>query len=164
MLPLARYWIEQLNLQPHPEGGFFKETYRALGTVTLDDNCTRSYSTGIYFLLLENIFSAFHRIKSDEMWHFYAGDSIHIYWLDTKGQLRIETLGSNFEKNEQFQLVVPAHTWFAARMAQPNTFGLVGCTVAPGFDFQDFEMANRDMLIKKYPAHQRLITELTYPF
>ena len=163
MLSEARYWIEKLELQPHPEGGFYKETYRSAGTTVVgEEGKQRNHSTAIYFLLLEDKFSAFHRIQSDELWHFYAGSPIHIYVIDSQGHLQTIRLGSHPEKGEHFQAVVPANCWFASRMAQPHTYALVGCTVAPGFDFQDFEMAERSTLLGQYPQHAQIITALTY--
>ncbi len=163
MLPQAKYWIEKLHMQPHPEGGFYKETYRSDSTTLVgNDKQERHHSTAIYFLLLEDKFSAFHRIKSDELWHFYAGQPIEIFYFDAQNKLQTIRLGNNPQKGEQFQAVVPAGCWFASRMARPGTYALVGCTVAPGFDFQDFEMAERQALLRQYPQHTQIITELTY--
>lgn len=163
MLPEAKYWTEKLEMHPHPEGGFYKETYRSASTTLMgEENQERHHSTAIYFLLLEDKFSAFHRIKSDELWHFYAGNPIEIFYIDDQDNLQTICLGNNLEKGEKFQAVVPAHCWFASRMAHPNTFALVGCTVAPGFDFQDFEMAKRQTLLRQYPQHAQIITKLTY--
>lgn len=159
MLKEAQYWVDKLGLEPHPEGGFFKETYRSEGKIPGDEK--HNYSTAIYFLLLENNFSAFHRIKQDELWHFYAGSPIDIYILHQSGELVIKRVGSNPENNESFQAMVPAHTWFASCMAKEHTYGLVGCTVAPGFDFDDFELAGRNELISQYPQHQQVIKSLT---
>lgn len=163
MLSEAKYWIEKLELQPHPEGGFYKEAYRS-DSITLvgEEKKKRNHGTAIYFLLLEDKFSAFHRIQSDEIWHFYAGSPIHIYFFDQKGELQTIHLGNNPENGEQLQAVVPANLWFASRMAQPQAYALVGCTVAPGFDFQDFEMAERKALLEEFPQHVQIITELTY--
>uniref|UniRef100_UPI003F718BF3 cupin domain-containing protein n=1 Tax=Dyadobacter sp. TaxID=1914288 RepID=UPI003F718BF3 len=122
----------------------------------------RSVSTGIYFLLDARNFSAFHRIKSDEMWHFYAGDALEIFVIDpTTGKLHIIRLGSDPENGETFQAVVPAGAWFGSRPAAGSSYSLVGCTVAPGFDFHDFEMADRAALQAEYPEFQTLIAELT---
>lgn len=159
MLPPAQYWVDTLQMQPHPEGGFYKETYRSDGVI---QDLQRNYATAIYFLLLEDQFSAFHRIRSDEMWHFYAGDPLNIYVIDQQGHLQVHRLGNAFEQGAQFQFVVPGGCWFASRMAAPHTYALVGCTVAPGFDFRDFEMADRQKLIDIYPQHAEIIRELTY--
>lgn len=146
-------WIEKLGLQQHPEGGFFRETYRA--AVGPDG---KSYSTAIYFLLRSEDFSAFHRIAADEVWHFYAGASLTLYQLTEEG-LTTSILGG--QPGQTLQIVVPARTWFAAKVNEPDTFVLAGCTVAPGFDFADFELATRETLLKTFPAHERIITALT---
>jgi predicted cupin superfamily sugar epimerase len=152
----AAYWREHLQLQPHVEGGFFRETYRS---PAMSGN--RNASTGIYFLLEDGIFSAFHRIASDEMWHFYDGNPLNIYEIDPSGKLTIHKLGLNVPLGEYPQLVITAGNWFASRVAGEQGFTLVGCTVAPGFDFADFEMGSRKMLLETYPEHAALIQELT---
>lgn len=162
MIRSAKYWIDHLKLEAHPEGGFYKETYRSSLQVDLSDfSAERNVSTGIYFLLTGDNFSAFHRIKSDEMWHFYAGDPIHIFVLHPEGQLETIKLGLDLEKGEVPQAVIPANCWFASRVNHKDRYGLVGCTVAPGFDFEDFEMADRTQLIDQFPAHKNLIQQLT---
>jgi predicted cupin superfamily sugar epimerase len=164
----ASYWIEKYNLMPHPEGGYFTETYRADEMICQDAlpvrfGGDRAFSTGIYFLLETPFFSAFHRIKSDEMWHFYAGEPLNIFVIHPhSGELVVIKLGPDPETGAVFQAVVPAGTWFASRPAPGSSYALVGCTVAPGFDFLDFEMGERDVLIKEFPSHAALITELTY--
>ena len=155
-------WIKKLNLIPHPEGGYYKETYRS--SVSEEFNGfegKRNACTSIYFMLTKGNFSAFHKIKSDEMWHFYDGDSISIFVLTVEGEIEEIKLGLNFENGETPQAVVPAGAWFASRVSGVGEFALVGCTVAPGFDFQDFELANRQELLSQYPKHAELITELT---
>lgn len=158
MLPEARQWIDRLNMQPHPEGGYYQETFRSQGTIAALD---RNYSTAIYYLLLEKAFSAFHRIKSDELWHFYAGNTLEVAVLYPNGSLKIHRLGPHWKQGDRFQLAVPANHWFASRMADPTTYALVGCTVSPGFDFRDFEMAERQTLLTEYPQHQQVIHQLT---
>jgi uncharacterized protein len=158
----AHYWIEKLGLQKHPEGGYFCETYRSTGQTHLPNSSEpRSYATAIYFLLTGENFSAFHRIKSDEIWHFYAGSAMEVYFMDAQRQIQTLRLGQNWENNEHFQGLVPANCWFASRVLDSNAYALVGCTVAPGFDFADFELANRQNLIALYPEHQAIITALT---
>lgn len=159
----AEYWIQRLQLQPHPEGGFYKETYRASEKILTAGlpprfNGDRNFSTAIYFLLRRQDRSLFHRIKSDEMWHFYAGSPLSIYMLSEQG-LTVHTLGSGPE--ESFQTVVPANTWFGAMVSKEGDYALCGCTVAPGFDFQDFEFADKTALLKSYPAHEAIINLLT---
>ncbi len=166
MLPSAAYWIRHLQLSPHPEGGFFKETYRSPGQLSLDsedepNHVIRNFSTSIYFLLEYGNFSAFHRIKSDEMWHFYAGNTLEILILEPNQGLYTILLGNDLEKKEQLQAVVPAGHWFAARVLKPESYALVGCTVAPGFDFQDFELARAEDLLSSFPQHETLIRTLT---
>jgi predicted cupin superfamily sugar epimerase len=159
------YFIKHLQLQPHPEGGFFNETYRSKGIIAsqcLPSEFTgnRHYSTAIYFLLQQGDFSAFHRIKSDECWHFYEGGTLLIHIIDEKGNYSCLHLGKNIHEGEVFQFVIPAGSWFASEPSAESEFSLVGCTVAPGFDFADFEMANARTLLKLYPQHQSLIQRL----
>lgn len=155
-------YIRTLELQPHIEGGHYKETYKSgLESGFAGFKGTRSVSTGIYFLLAEGEFSAFHRIKSDEMWHFYDGDPLSIYIITVSGDLMVVKLGLDLAHGQQPQAVVPAGCWFASRVESPGQFALVGCTVAPGFDFQDFEMAKREELVGDYPQHTKIINELT---
>lgn len=150
-------------MQPHPEGGWYKETYRSEGVVSkpLGFDGERSYSTAIYFLLTKDNFSAFHRIKSDEMWHFYDGDGLVIHELRTDGSYIKHQLGLGLEEGEQPQLVIAANSWFASEVKEGGTWCLVGCTVSPGFDFNDFEMANRSQLLEEYPNHSNVISRLT---
>lgn len=149
---------------PHPEGGWYKETYRsseAVASSALPARFAgdRNFSTAILFLLNGKTFSAFHCIKSDEVWHFYAGGCLNVYVINTSGQLRIIKLGNNPERGEEFQAVVEAGSWFASQPEQEDAFSLVGCTVAPGFDFKDFELARRDELITLFPEYRALIAK-----
>jgi predicted cupin superfamily sugar epimerase len=160
------YWVEHLNLVPHPEGGFYKENYRSVEQISTDAlparyGGTRNYSTAIYFLLRSEDKSVFHRIKSDEIWHFYQGETLLIYVLTEKG-LDVLRLGSNLEKGDRLQVVVPANCWFGACVEKSDTFTLAGCTVAPGFDFRDFEMATRDDLKNQFPSQEEIIIKLTH--
>ncbi|MCF0062085.1 cupin domain-containing protein [Dyadobacter chenwenxiniae] len=163
----ASYWIEKYALAPHPEGGYYAETYRAAENVPQQAlpsrfNGDRSFSTGIYFLLETHNFSAFHKIKSDEMWHFYAGEALEIFVIhEEQMEMQVIKLGDDPENGETFQAVVPAGAWFASRPAQGSTYALVGCTVAPGFDFADFEMAERAALQMQFPEFDQIIEELT---
>lgn len=163
----ATYWIEKYQMQAHPEGGYFAETYRSTETIAqsaLPGRFTgdRHLSTAIYFLLESHHFSALHRIQSDEVWHFYAGGALEVFVFDTDGHLEIIRLGSDPDKGEVFQAVVPAGYWFASRPAAGTTYALVGCTVAPGFDFVDFELSTHQTVISTNPAYQTLIQELTH--
>ncbi len=154
------YWMERLRLEPHPEGGYFKEIYRS-GEISKFQSFTgkRNVSTAIYYLLTEGSFSAFHRIRSDECWHFYSGDPVEIYMLSTEGGLSVKVIGNHIDKDDEPFTLVPKLCWFAARSL--GNYSLVGCTVAPGFDFKDFEMAQRDNLLNQYPQHQMIIKSFT---
>ncbi|MFM0514944.1 cupin domain-containing protein [Paraburkholderia sp. RL17-373-BIF-A] len=157
--------IRRLDLKPHPEGGFFCETYRSAERVIRDSDHgaaeTRSASTAIYYLLCDGAHSAWHRLKSDEVWHFYAGEPLNVHVLDETGALVTHKLGDALTHADAvFQAVVPAGLWFAAECADPATFALVGCTVAPGFEFSEFELADVGALKARHPRHAALIERL----
>lgn len=156
----AQTYIRSLQLLPHPEGGYYRETYRSASTLATA-NGERNVSTGIYFLLEAGNFSAFHRIRSDEMWHFYAGDVLEVIEIDAAGKLTVTAVGNTVEHGAVFQYVVKAGNWFASRVKAGGAFSLVGCTVAPGFDFADFEMPSRETLLHLFPQHAEMITALT---
>lgn len=161
----AKELIDRYSLLPHPEGGWYKESYKCKENIVaeaLPDRFggSRSFSTAIYFLLEQGNFSAFHRIKSDECWHFYAGGTLLIYVLHDNGELETIRLGNNIDEEQTFQYVVPANSWFASIPATHSDFSFVGCTVSPGFDFNDFEMANANELIEAFPQHQEIIYAL----
>jgi predicted cupin superfamily sugar epimerase len=161
----AKSLIEKYQLLPHPEGGYFKETYRSeeyIAHQALPSRFTdkRNFSTAIYFLLEQGNFSAFHKIKSDECWHFYAGQTLLVHIITTKGDLQTIHLGNNILAGEVFQFVVPANCWFASEPATNTNFSFVGCTVAPGFDFADFELANAATLTQLFPQHENIIKRL----
>ncbi|GAB3539776.1 cupin domain-containing protein [Spirosoma fluminis] len=153
----ATQYVQALGMQPHPEGGYFAETYRSAEVIPKDAlpgrfTGSRSFGTAIYFLLESHHVSTLHRIQADEIWHFYAGSPLHVYVIDPEGELLVIKLGIDLVKGEVFQAVVPAGCWFGAKPAESGTaqsaaFSLVGCTVAPGFDFADFEMADRSELL-----------------
>ena len=158
--------IDYLNLTPHPEGGYFKETYRSKQSIINSElwegaKGSRNYSTGIYFMLENQQFSAFHKIRQDEMWHFYMGASILIHMINKEGEYKLITIGNKINKGEFFQYVIPANTWFASELKDKKGFSLCGCTVSPGFDFNDFEMPSRKFLIEKFPKQKKIISRLT---
>jgi predicted cupin superfamily sugar epimerase len=162
----AQYWIDTLKLEPHPEGGYYRQTYRSgvvIPGAVLPKTFRgdRSASTAIYFLLQGEDFSALHRIASDEVWHFYAGAALSVYVIDREGRVSEIRLGPHPQSGQVFQAVVAAGCWFGSCLAEPDAYALVGCTVAPGFDFNDFEMANRSLLLARYPQHEKLIGRLT---
>ncbi|WP_242119762.1 cupin domain-containing protein [Aestuariivivens sediminicola] len=158
--------VKQLKLQPHPEGGFYKETYRSEGLITEDnlDNVIegmRHYSTAIYFLLTSDNFSALHRIKQDEIWHFYKGSPLKLHIISPQGVYSMVIIGNHLEEAEVPQYTVAARSWFAAEVLNDNAYTLVGCTVSPGFDFRDFELADKENLCSKFPQHRNIIERLT---
>jgi len=162
----ATLLIDHFSMIAHPEGGYYKETYRS--SEEIHEECLplrfdgeRLFSTAILYLLKGLEFSAFHRIKSDEMWHFYEGTALNIYVIDPAGNFELITLGKNFTYGETFQAVVKAGNWFAAQPADPEGFCFVGCTVAPGFDFKDLELAGRESMIFEFPQHSAIIQKLT---
>jgi predicted cupin superfamily sugar epimerase len=160
----ADYWIDKLELKKHPEGGFYKETYRSAESILQMGlpprfSGSRSFSTSIYFLLRSGDISAFHRIKSDELWHFHSGSSLSLYVLID--DLKVYRLGDNPDEGESLQVVIPANCWFGAKVNDPDSYTLAGCTVAPGFDFSDFEMAKKETLIKTFPSQRSIIELLT---
>lgn len=155
------YWIKTLGLEDHPEGGYFKETYRSTEIVLNRNGKKRAASTGIYFLITQEAFSAFHKIESDEMWHYHAGDALEVVMIHKNGEVEVLNVGPDIEKGQRLQAVVPAGCWFGSRVVEGGDYSLVGCTVAPGFDFEDFVLANRVELTNEFPQHADLIESLT---
>ena len=156
----ARAVVTALGLAPHPEGGFFRETFRAPLPIDAPQG-PRAASTAIYFLLPAGSFSALHRVRSDEVWHHYDGDPVDIHTMDDDaGQARVVRLGRDLARGDRPQVVVPAGVWQAA-VPVGKRFALCGCTVAPGFEFADFEMPSRAELLRLFPALRELVERLT---
>ncbi|WP_196895007.1 cupin domain-containing protein [Aureivirga marina] len=160
----AQYFIDKFEMLPHPEGGFYKEVYRSEGTIpkeVLGEEFSgdRNYATGIYYLLKSENFSAFHKINQDETWHYYAGSPVIVHTIDKEGNYSQQEVGLEGDGIPQY--VVPAGVWFAATVKNKEDFSFVGCTVAPGFDFDDFQLAEREKLISEYPKLNQIITKLT---
>ncbi len=153
--------IERLNLIRHPEGGFYRETYRAERSITLDDGRIRSAGTAIYYLLKGTDKSHFHRVGSDELWLFHQGEPLEIHMITNEGTIETRVLGNRLDLNEEPQIAIPANVWFAACIKSGEGFSLVSCVVAPGFDFEDFELADKDELIKLYPNLESEIKEFS---
>ena len=158
--------IEKFNLQPHPEGGYFAEVYRSDETVSKNAlperyNSERNFGTSIYFMIDGKNVSNFHRLKSDEFWYFHSGSAIEVHIINEDGSHEVKNLGNNVENDEIPSLLLPKGCWFGARLKNLESFGFVSCAVFPGFDFSDFELAQRDNLLEKFPHHKNIITELT---
>src|SRR3990167_247083 len=144
----AKSIIDKFNLTPHKEGGFYKKTYQSDATINLNNNTIRHINTAIYYLLESDDFSCWHRLKSDEMWHYYCGSDLTIYQINQHGHLTRNLLGNPLKhKNACPQYTVPSNKWFAATVNESNSFSLLGCTVSPGFDDADFEMGERKELL-----------------
>ncbi len=162
----AEYFIDQLKLEPHPEGGYFKEIYRS--SESIESNCLpdryssdRNFGTSIYYLLKDDQKSHLHRLKSDELWYHQYGGTLEIHLISLKGEYKKLLLGSNFENGEQLQIIIPKGNWFGACLNKEKSFTLVGCAVIPGFDFSDFEMGDREALLNVFPQHEGIIKKLT---
>ena len=163
----AQQIVKKFNLTEHPEGGFYKETYRSNGIIKneqLSSNFIgdRNYSTCIYFLLTSEKFSAFHKINQDEIWHFYKGSTLKLHMISPEGSYSFVLIGNNIENDELPQFVVPAGYWFAAEVSKKNSYAFTGCTVAPGFDFKDFVLPKREELTQLFPQHKEIISKLTH--
>jgi predicted cupin superfamily sugar epimerase len=155
----ATDWIHQLNLQPHPEGGYYKEVFRSADYVQrTGSDALRHACTSIYYLLESEDYSGFHRIKSDEIWYFHKGVPLHIHVITATGEHQVLELSD--EPAGSLSLVVPAGLWFAAEIPSKEGYTLVSCAVAPGFEFSEFEMAERAELQKTYPAYAELFDRL----
>jgi len=160
----AKTYIKKLGLKKHPEGGYYKEVYRS-GEIILPEHLpirykkSRAFSTSIYFLMEGKQFSYFHKLQSDELWHFYDGSCVLIYIINPIGELSVKKLGRADEG--ELQLTIEKQNWFAAELEDKKSFALFGCTVSPGFEFDDFARGERDILIKKFPDHKHLIKRLT---
>ena len=157
--------IKLLDLKPHPEGGYYRESYRAQEKIEASAlpkgfNGPRNFATAIYYMLTGDERSKLHRLASDETWHFYTGDPLCVVEIDQQGTVRETILGPDLKAGQKFQHVVPAGTWFGAYLPKGG-FTLVGCTVSPGFDFADFEIAQRDELLRKFPKAGGMIEKLT---
>ena len=164
----AADFIARFHMQRHPEGGYYVETYRADVNVDVERG-VRAASSAILFLVAGSDFSAFHRIESDELWHFHCGAPLEVVSIDASGALSVTKLGNVAEADDVVcQCLVRRHTWFASRLCRSpdgtvsdDAFALVGCTVSPAFDFVDFELAQRHRLLLEYPQHEQIINELT---
>jgi hypothetical protein len=155
----ASYWIDQLNLQPHPEGGYYKEMFRSQQQVSRSGSTDiKQACTSIYYLLEGEDYSGFHRIMSDEVWYFHKGVPLNIHVINTGGNSEVWELSDRPTGN--LSLVVPGGLWFAAEIPSKKGYTLVSCAVAPGFEFSEFEMADGETLCQHYPGHNELFNRL----
>ena len=166
MTRYAQDWIERLGLQAHPDGGYFRETYRSaeiLDEAALPERYRgpRHYQTAIYFLLASGEIFAFHRMQSDELWFFHAGSPVRIHCLYPDGSHETVLLGADPGEGQSLQAAIPRGVWFGAEVTEPASFVLVSCTVAPGFEFMDFELADREALRAAFPDQGELVARLT---
>ena len=158
----AEYWIQHLQLKPHPEGGFYHEGYKSsieisLKSLPIGYKSPHRLATSIYYLLRSEDISRLHRLRSDELWFFHTGSPIKVIYLDTEGKKHSFILGDNYEKAELFSVLIPAGCIFCAEVTNPYSYGLVSCVVTPGFKFEDFEMFEKEDLIQAYPKHADFI-------
>lgn len=161
----ADYWINTLHLAPHPEGGYFREVFRSMEKIAREGlpqrfSGERNFLTSIYYLLRKGERSSLHRLKSDELWYFHDGAPLSVYALSEDGVSR-HVLGLDAASGQLPQAVIPAGCWFGAVIEGEGGYSLVGCAVAPGFDFADFELASRDAMLARYPHHRSLVEKLT---
>ncbi len=158
-MPSAKYWIEKLDMKPHPEGGYYRESFKSPAQVTSPEGKTRSTATSIYYLLESGDRSHFHRLGADEVWYFHAGDPADIHFISPEGKYHVERIGPE----DHLQVVIPKGHLFGATLPEGSGYILVGCMVAPGFEFEDFELVPRSELLRTYPQHQQIIEELSIP-
>lgn len=154
----AEYFINKLGLTSHQEGGYLKEVYQSDYVIK---EFGRSMYTSAYFLLVDNNYSAFHSLKSDEIWYYHAGESIEINIIYKDGTLKVKKLGLDIDKGEEPQVIVPGNTIFSANIPGGKGYSLVSNMVSYGFDFKDFKLYTDDELIKLYPKHKELIERFT---
>ncbi|HHE33058.1 MAG TPA: cupin domain-containing protein [Chlorobaculum parvum] len=164
----AEFWIDRLRLERHPEGGWYRETYRGEGQYDFSGagpfGSARSYATSIYYLLEHGDRSRLHRIHSDEQWYFHTGSPLEVHSFPEAGEPSSFTLGYDPDAGQVLHSWVPAESWFGASLTKsddPGTYVLVSCVVAPGFDFHDFTFADREKLLALFPAHAPIIDKLS---
>ncbi len=157
---IAQYWIDRLQLTPHPEGGFYREVYRSDSAVARAEGPgNRSACTSIYYLLEDADYSGFHRLASDEIWYYHSGEPLHIHLIAANGHIQTQEL--SFSPSGMLSLAIAANTWFAAEIPGKTGYALCSCAVAPGFEFAEFEMGNKEDLLTAFPVAATLIEKLS---
>ncbi len=161
--------IDALGMSPHPEeGGYFVETYKCEESISRKAlperyHGKRSFGTAIFYLLTPETFSQLHKLESDEIFHFYLGHPVTMLQLRPDGSSEVLTLGQDIVGGQRLQVVVPGGTWQGSFLDEGGEFALLGCTVAPGFEYADYETGSRGDLLKEYPEQEELILRLTPP-
>ena len=166
MIDLKKLCIKKLNLHPHPEGGYFRETFRSKEIIKKENlpgrySGDRSLFTSILFMIDGKNFSSFHRLKTDELWYYNFGNSLLVTTIDEYGNLSEIILGGSFDDEEKLQHLVPAGSWMSASVEDKFGFSVVSCSMSPGFDYDDFELADRKKLIELFPNHRVIIEKYT---
>lgn len=156
----AQNWIDHLQMEAHPEGGFYSPSYRSDQEMEVPAGVRPLY-TSIYFLLRSGDVSHFHRLQSDEIWYYHGGSPLTVHMITPEGIYREVALGLDVTNGEVPQFCVPKHTIFGSSVQEPDSFSLVGCMVSPGFDFKDFELFDRAELLAHYPVHEEIIRKMT---
>lgn len=153
--------IEILNLTPHPEGGYYARTYES-ATEIQTKNGSRFLLTSIYYLVESHRHSTLHRIRSDELWHFYDGSPYTLVQISPDGELKKIILGKDLAKGQTLQHCVPAGYWFGGFTEEKNSYSLMGCCVSPGFAFEDFELGKKNTLLQLFPQHKTMVERLSF--
>ncbi|MEM8894414.1 MAG: cupin domain-containing protein [Bacteroidota bacterium] len=156
---IAQYWIDKLEMKPHPEGGYYREYFKSPSHVISPEGNERSTATSIFYLLEVHDHSHFHRLGADEVWYYHAGQAADIHFITPDGQYYAERIGPS----DNLQVIIPKGHIFGANLPESSSYILVGCMVAPGFEFEDFEMISRATLREQCPQHKQIIERLTHP-
>ena len=153
-------WINELELEPHVEGGYFRQTYKAVETVELNDNRIRALSTSILFLLSSNNPSHFHLLSSDEIWYYHFGHALTVHMIHPNSVYETVEIGPGI--GQKLQFTVPAGVIFGSTIESNNVedFAIVSCSVTPGFEYEDFKLYTQDELLEKFPNHEQIIRRL----
>ncbi|MGO1433913.1 MAG: cupin domain-containing protein [Ruoffia tabacinasalis] len=154
-------WIDYYNMEAHPEGGYFHQVLKSDETFKRENQSPTALYTTIYFLLTDSNPSRFHRLTSDEIWYYHYGNPLTVHMITPEGEYQKVYLGTDIEKGQVLQAVVPKNTFFGSTVEEKDGYSLVGCMVSPGFKFEDFELFERQVLLEQYPKHTEIITRLT---